>query len=73
MVKNMTFIQLEDDRINLENITGYGIEGSKKIRIYFATGKTTSYSYDNSDDRDSKLKEIDKLTGLTPPDRFETI
>lgn len=64
----MTYIQIKDDRINLENITGYGIEGDK-LRIYFPSGETKSYSYFSSIDRDGKLEKIDEEVGLISLDR----
>jgi hypothetical protein len=70
----MKYIYIEDDkvkrdRINLENISGFGKHGDNMIKIYFNNGETVRYSYDNKKKRDEVLEEMDRkvdLIQLTP-------
>lgn len=69
----MTYFQLVQDRINLENISGYGEKGPKGIKIYFNSGETKSYGFGSTEDRDQVLEQIDNQVGLKPASQYKAL
>lgn len=61
----MMYFSLEDDRINLENIAGYGAQGPQGLRIYFSSGETKGYGFGSTEERDQVLEQLDRRVGLS--------